>query len=333
MEKEHVRQSDGPRMCKEFVVLEYRDGDVYVPLAHLDLIKVVDSENIPHRLDSLSGSTAFGVTESGRNTRLRKSMHAARVKTRAKIRKQLVNLNTLYANRLTQKRAVFPIDPEAEQRFNNSCGFKLTRDQQRATDEMLADLSKCTRPMDRLLCGDVGFGKTEVAMRAAFRVLAAGKQVALLAPTTILAQQHYQTFRGRFEESFPNIKIACLTRFARRATVLEEREMLSSGEMSIAVGTHMLLGDSVQFKDLGLLIVDEENRWGCEPKGKASNEVSRCRYLNHVGNTDSSHLASCPQWAEGYVGTENSSAWAEVRNHASGTERRGCCAQRYSNRN
>lgn len=294
------------QLSKEFAVIEYRDGDVYVPLAHLDLVKVVDAADTPDRLDSISGVN-YARGEAGRNARNRKSKFAARIKTRARIRQQLVNLNDLYTSRLTQSRPVFSVDDAAERRFSDACGFALTKDQATATAEVLDDLSVRTRPMDRLLCGDVGFGKTEVAMRAAFRVLKAGRQVALLAPTTILAQQHYETFRDRFEESFPEIRIACLTRFTRRATVLEERELLATGEISVAVGTHMLLGDNISFKNLGLLIVDEENRWGVNQKEKlrvrysgvdtlilSATPIPRTLHLALSGLKDTSVLSTPP---------------------------------------
>lgn len=290
----------------EFVVLEYRDGDVYVPLAHLDLISKVAAGAMPAKLDLLSArpNTQFsGVS----NLRRRRAKHAARVKTRARIRQQLVNLNALYSTRLKLKRTPFPVNEEAEMLFNESCGFTLTPDQIRASAEVLDDLSVSWRPMDRLLCGDVGFGKTEVAMRAAFRVLSAGMQVAFLAPTTILAHQHYETIRARLARHFPDVEVACLTRFVKRKKLLEYRERLASGHISVAVGTHILLTNSINIKTLGLLICDEEHRWGVNQKERlrerysgvdtlflSATPIPRTLHLALSGIKDTSVLAKPP---------------------------------------
>ncbi|CAN8064658.1 unnamed protein product [Agarophyton chilense] len=205
-------------------------------------------------------------------------------------------------------RSPFPIDERAELTFAQSCPFRLTDDQNVAVKQILHDMSSRTTPMDRLLCGDVGFGKTEVAMRAAFRAIIAGKQVALLAPTTILAHQHYETFKERLEAHYPQYSITCLTRFVARRKVLEARQAIGDGSCHVAVGTHMLLGDSVSFLELGLLIVDEEHRFGVNQKEKirerykdvdtlslSATPIPRTLHLALTGLRDTSLLREAPE--------------------------------------
>lgn len=261
-----LRNEEQP--IQEFSVIEYRDGDVYVPFSYFEVIRRLTPNEAAavSRLDSISTDTDYpGRNGSGRNKR---SKHSARAKTRDKIRKQLVNLQGLYAQRTTLEREPFTVDLEAERKFRETCEFELTDDQKSATEQVMRDMTNSRRPMDRLICGDVGFGKTEVAIRAAFRALHSGKQVAVLAPTTILAQQHYETFRDRFTAACPDVTIACLTRFVSRKQVVASRAALQLGEVQIAIGTHMLLSDSVTFHDIGLLIVDEEHRFGVNQKEK-----------------------------------------------------------------
>lgn len=260
-----------PRAVQEYVVIEYRDGDVYVSLSHFDILTKLTSAEAVHinKLDNISSSSE----PAGRSHLRTRSTNVARKKTRAKIRETLVNLHGLYAARTSIQRDPFSIDEKAEKAFNDSCMFSLTTDQLAATKQVFSDMSDCERPMDRLLCGDVGFGKTEVSMRAAFRALRAGKQVAVLAPTTILAQQHFETFTERMEAVAPEYKAFCFSRFVRRKAILEGRDGIASGKYSIAVGTHMILGEKLVFDNLGLLIVDEEHRFGVYQK-----ERIRARY-------------------------------------------------------
>ncbi|CDF33186.1 unnamed protein product [Chondrus crispus] len=296
-----------PRPLQEYAVIEYRDGDVYVPFSHFEVIRRLSDLEMQtfDRLDTISGSATY--YNSSKASRSKRSKHVARERTRAKIRKQLINLHGLYAERTTIERPPFPVDEEAEQRFNLECGFVLTEDQEAATKQIMRDMSKNRRPMDRLLCGDVGFGKTEVAVRAAFRVLAAGKQVAILAPTTILAQQHYDTFRSRFEGASVKIAMACMTRFTSRKINIENRDRVCSGEVRVAIGTHMLLNDKCIFPDLGLLIVDEEHRFGVNQKEKiraryrgidalfmSATPIPRTLHLTLSGLRDASVLRTPP---------------------------------------
>ena len=143
--------------------------------------------------------------------------------------------------------------------------ISLRGDQARSIDEVLKDMSR-ERPMDRLLCGDVGFGKTEVALRAAFRAVLDGKQVCLLVPTTVLSLQHYKTFRARFADH--PVEIALFSRLVKPAELKAQLEALRLGKIDIAVGTHRLLGKDVQFHDLGLLVLDEEHRFGVKHKDR-----------------------------------------------------------------
>ena len=233
----------------EFLNLEYADGDkLYVPVASLDLISRftgASPENAPlHKL----GSDQW-----------------ARAKQRAiqKIRDVAAELLDVYA-----RRAARPGNrlrwPEAEYRaFENGFPFEPTEDQSRTIDEVLADL-RSGSPMDRVVCGDVGFGKTEVALRATFAAVHGGKQVAILVPTTLLAQQHGQTFKDRFAD-WP-VRVEILSRFRSRKDAQSVVEGLRSGDVDVVIGTHRLLQHTKDFRDIGLVIVDEEHRFGVRHK-------------------------------------------------------------------
>jgi transcription-repair coupling factor (superfamily II helicase) len=233
----------------EFLTLEYADGDkLYVPVASLDLISRytgASPENAPlHKL----GSDQW-----------------ARAKQRAirKIRDVAAELLDVYA-----RRAARPGNrlrwPEAEYRaFENGFPFEPTEDQSRTIDEVLADLQSGS-PMDRVVCGDVGFGKTEVALRATFAAVHGGKQVAILVPTTLLAQQHGQTFKDRFAD-WP-VRVEILSRFRSRKDAQSVVEGLRSGDVDVVIGTHRLLQHTKDFRDIGLVIVDEEHRFGVRHK-------------------------------------------------------------------
>lgn len=306
---ERTRQAganSGP-ILQEYAVLEYRDGDVFVPLSHFDLIRRLtdDEARSVSRLDVISNSAAF--SGYGISARSRRSKYLARRRTREKIRRQLVNLHEMYAERITCERDPFPIDEKAEQRFFRFCRFELTSDQEEATKQILSDMSGRRRPMDRLLCGDVGFGKTEVAIRATFRAIRAGRKVVILAPTTILAQQHYQTFRERLQSFDSNISVACFNRFVKKKLVDQQREMLFNSQIDVAIGTHMLLSERMAFPGLGLLIVDEEHRFGVNQKEKiraryqqvdtlflSATPIPRTLHLSLSGLRDASVLRTPP---------------------------------------
>lgn len=273
LERTYSRSTDPSLGIQEFAVLEYRDGDVFVPPSHFDLITSLNKDEAKNvkQFDVLSGASSYTKTQV--SLRSRRASFLARQRTRQKIRQQLVNLHGLYAQRTTIERKPFTVNTRAEDSFNTSRSFELTDDQRKAISQVMFDMSERLRPMDRLLCGDVGFGKTEVAMCAALRALLAGRQVAVLSPTTILAQQHFETFRERFEDASLDFNIACFTRFVPRKIIMAQRQAIFEGKLDIAIGTHTLLNDNIQFRDLGLLIVDEEHRFGVNQK-----ERIRSRY-------------------------------------------------------
>jgi transcription-repair coupling factor (superfamily II helicase) len=233
----------------EVLVVEYAGGDkLFLPVTRLHQIqKYAGAEGHVPKLDRLGGQTF--------------------AKTKAKVRRHVQEmadaLLRLYARRAAMQRPPLAPPDRSYAEFEATFPFDETPDQQRAIDDVLADLER-DRPMDRIVCGDVGFGKTEVAMRAAFRVAMAGRQVAVLCPTTVLAQQHFQTFYGRMR-SYP-LRIELLSRFVDakdQARILGE---LKEGKVDIVIGTHRLLSKDVHFRHLGLLVVDEEQRFGVTHK-------------------------------------------------------------------
>ncbi|MCS7226944.1 MAG: transcription-repair coupling factor [Gloeomargarita sp. SKYB31] len=235
---------------REYLVLQYADGQLRVAVDQVGVLS-------PYR------------GGSGQKPELHRLASQTWQKTREKVRKSLkklaVNLLELYAQRAQQTRPPYPPDTPWQQELEDSFPYPLTPDQAKAIQAVKADLES-PRPMDRLICGDVGFGKTEVAIRAIFKVLMAGKQVAFLAPTTILAQQHYHTLKERFAP-YP-IHIALLNRFRSPQEKKQIITKLKTGEIDCVIGTHQLLSSEVQFRDLGLLVVDEEQRFGVNHKEK-----------------------------------------------------------------
>src|SRR4029434_2909806 len=181
----------------------------------------------------------------------------------------------LYALREARAGTAFGSPDNLYKEFEAGFEYEETPDQQRAIDETLAGMQS-QKPMDRLVCGDVGYGKTEVAMRAAFLAVEGGKQVAVLAPTTILAQQHLQTFRHRFR-NYP-VRVEMVSRFLTTKEVSQILEEAARGKVDIVIGTHRLLQKDVEFKDLGLVIVDEEHRFGVVHKER----LKKMRQLLHV---------------------------------------------------
>jgi len=233
----------------EFLRLEYEGGDrLFLPVHRLNLIqRYVGAEGAPPRVDRLGGTT----WEKAKRT-VRKSM-----------RGMARELLAVHAARETAPGYAFPPRDRSLEEFEAAFPFEETPDQAAVIDEVLADLSRSV-PMDRLVCGDVGYGKTEVAARAAFQVVMQGKQVAVLAPTTILCQQHIETFEQRFE-GYP-IRIESLSRFRTQKEAKQILEGMASGQVDIVIGTHRLLQKNVSYRDLGLLVVDEEHRFGVTHK-------------------------------------------------------------------
>lgn len=234
---------------KDYLRILYRDGDeLLVPLEQFRLVrKYIGSEGVGVRLSKLGSSTW--------------------AKNKEKIQKDVAEvaarLMDLYAARQQAIGFAFAPDDENTRAFEANFEFELTPDQKKAIAEVKADMES-PRPMDRLLCGDVGFGKTEVAMVAAFKAVNSGKQVAYLCPTTILSHQHYDTFSQRFK-GFP-VKIALINRFVPPEQQKQILKAVSEGKIDILIGTHRLLSRDVKFEDLGLLIIDEEQRFGVEAK-------------------------------------------------------------------
>ncbi|MGL4366980.1 MAG: transcription-repair coupling factor [Brevinemataceae bacterium] len=237
---------------KDYIHIEYADKQkLFVPLEQADLIGRYkgSSEDKQPKLDSLTG----------------KSWQKKKVKAQEDILRLAKQLVEDHAKRLTLEGTAFPPDTEAQKAFEDLFPYIETPDQIKALEEIKIDMEN-PRPMDRLLCGDVGFGKTEIALRAAFKAIFSGKQAAFLAPTTILAEQHYLTSLERFKE-FP-VKIALLTRFTTPENKKEILKQLAEQKLDLIIGTHALLSKSIQFKDLGLLIIDEEHKFGVEQKEK-----------------------------------------------------------------
>ncbi|MBU0498824.1 MAG: transcription-repair coupling factor, partial [Gammaproteobacteria bacterium] len=233
----------------EFLTLEYANGDkLYVPVASLHLISRytgVSPENAPlHKLGS-------GQWEKARRKAAEKAHDVA------------VELLDIYARREANPGFAFPAAAEEYNAFAAAFPFEETPDQQSAIDAVLADMAN-PRPMDRVICGDVGFGKTEVAMRAAFMAAHGGRQVAILAPTTLLVQQHFENFSDRFAD-WP-VRVESLSRFRTAKQQTEVLKGLAEGTVDIVVGTHKLLGSDIHFKQLGLAIIDEEHRFGVRHK-------------------------------------------------------------------
>ena len=236
---------------RDYLYISYRGNDtLYVPVEQFKLIRKYTSAHgkIP-KVNKL-GSTDWQKTKQ-------------RIKN--KVDDLADELIALYSKRLVQKGFAFMPDTPLQESFENEFPYELTPDQQQATKEIKADMEQ-PRPMDRLLCGDVGFGKTEVALRAAFKAIASEKQVALLCPTTILSSQHYHTVEQRFR-NFP-VNFALLNRFTTAKEVTRIKEGLKDGTIDLVIGTHKILNNAIKFKDLGLLIIDEEQRFGVRQKEK-----------------------------------------------------------------
>ncbi len=235
----------------DFMHLEYLGGTLYLPVWRLgEVQRYVGAEGTEPRLDRLGGET-WAKTRS---------------KVAREVQKIAEELLQIYAQRQALPGHSFQLGGDAEQMFHEfeaTFPFEETPDQERAIQDVLADM-ETARPMDRLVCGDVGYGKTEVAIRATMKAALGGKQVAVLAPTTVLVEQHYATFRERMK-SMP-VVVGTLSRFRSRSEQLQVLKGLSDGQVDVVIGTHRLLSSDVRFKDLGLLVIDEEQRFGVAHK-------------------------------------------------------------------
>lgn len=276
---------------KDYLVVKYAGEDkLYVPTDQVDLLqRYIGVEGQPPRLNKLGGN------------------EWARVKKRVKasVREMAEGLLKLYAERETVQGYAFSPDTVWQTQFEEAFPYEETPDQLRAIEEVKADMER-SRPMDRLLCGDVGYGKTEVAIRAAFKAVMDGKQVAVLVPTTILAQQHGRTFQERFE-GYP-VRVRVLSRFQSTAEQKEIMRGIKQGVVDIVIGTHRLLSKDVTFKELGLVVVDEEQRFGVMQKERlkemckqvdvltlSATPIPRTLHMSMVGVRDMSIIETPPE--------------------------------------
>ncbi|HAY61550.1 MAG TPA: transcription-repair coupling factor, partial [Acidaminococcaceae bacterium] len=278
---------------KDYIKIDYAGGDcLYVPATQLDMVSKYiggGEEDGRQKLNKLGGTEW-----AKQKTRARKA-----VKDLAK------GLIALYAQRQRQPGFAFSPDSPWQREFEESFPYAETDDQLRCIAEIKADMEK-PRPMDRLLCGDVGYGKTEVALRAVMKCILDGKQAAILVPTTVLAQQHYATACGRFRD-FP-VKIEVLSRFTSPGEARRILGLARTGGVDLLIGTHKLLQKSVEFKDLGLLIIDEEQRFGVAQKEKikqwkqgidvlalSATPIPRTLHMALVNTRDMSVIESPPE--------------------------------------
>ena len=274
----------------DYMLLEYSgEAKLYVPLTRMDLVQRFRGagDGAP-ALDKLGGVT----------------WERTKKRVKARMRDMAEELLKLYAERKLAEGVAFSRDSNWQREFEDAFEFTETKDQLTAAQEVKRDMES-PQPMDRLLCGDVGFGKTEIAMRAAFKALGDGRQVAVLAPTTVLCFQHYETFKRRFAP-FP-VRVEMLSRFVplnERKTVLAD---LAAGKVDILIGTHRLLSKDVEFRDLGLLIVDEEQTVRRSPQGAAQATQEERRRADHDRHADPAHVAHVAAGAAGHVGDRDAS--------------------------
>ncbi|RMC44723.1 transcription-repair coupling factor [Lactobacillus sp. ESL0230] len=287
---EGIKTLENQGIKRDYITITYQHGDqLFVPADQLKLVqKYVASEGKQPHINKLGGS-------EWANTKR---------KVQSKVEDIADDLIELYAKREAEKGFAFAPDDELQQQFEAAFPYVETADQLRSTKEIKHDMEQ-EKPMDRLLVGDVGFGKTEVALRAAFKAIESGKQVAFLVPTTILAQQHFETIQDRFK-NFP-VNYAVLSRFQTASETQKIIAELQAGKLDLVVGTHRLLSKDVQFKDLGLLIVDEEQRFGVKHKERlkelkanidvltlTATPIPRTLHMSMVGVRDLSVMETPP---------------------------------------
>lgn len=276
---------------KDYLHIRYAGDDkLFVPTDQVQLLqKYIGAEGEVPRLHKMGGAEWI----------------KAKTKAKAAVADLAKELIALYAKRQVTPGYAFDPDTPWQREFEEAFPFEETPDQLTAIEEVKADMEKA-RPMDRLLCGDVGFGKTEVAIRAAFKAVVSGKQVAVLVPTTVLAQQHFQTFSSRFAGFGPNIDV--ISRFRSAKEQKNTLTKVTAGQCDVLIGTHRLLNQDVEFKDLGLLIIDEEQRFGVAQKEKlkrwrtnidvltlSATPIPRTLHMSLVGARDMSIIETPPE--------------------------------------
>jgi transcription-repair coupling factor (superfamily II helicase) len=260
---EGVQTLDINDIKKDYIKISYAKGDtLYVPVTQLDLVSkyIGPQDNAKVKINRL-GSGDFKRLKS---------------RVRASVREVAKELIELYAKRISTKGYAFSEDTDLQRDFELRFEYEETEDQLRCADEIKGDMQKPS-PMDRLLCGDVGFGKTEVALRACFKCIGDSKQCAILVPTTVLALQHYQTAKKRME-AYP-VRIEMLSRFVSPAKQKQIIEDTANGKVDLLIGTHRLISKDIAFKDLGLLVVDEEQRFGVSQKEKIKEKFPKVDVL------------------------------------------------------
>lgn len=251
------------KVKKDYIKISYAKGDtLYVPVTQLDLVsKYIGPGEDAHVKINRLGSTEWKKTKA---------------RVRSSVKDMAKELIALYAKRMSTKGFAFSPDSDLQRDFELRFEYEETEDQLRCSEEIKGDMER-SAPMDRLLCGDVGFGKTEVALRAVFKCVTDGKQCAILVPTTVLAMQHFQTALKRFEPFAVNVEM--ISRFVKPSKQKEILKRLAEGNVDVLIGTHKLLGKNISFKDLGLLIVDEEQRFGVAQKEKIKEKFPRVDVL------------------------------------------------------
>ncbi len=251
------------KVKKDYIKISYAKGDtLYVPVTQLDLV----SKYIGPKEDSKVKINRLGGSE----------WKKAKAKVRSSVKDMAKELIALYAKRMSTKGYAFSEDTDLQRDFELRFAYDETDDQLRSAAEIKGDMER-SAPMDRLLCGDVGFGKTEVALRAAFKCISEGKQCAVLVPTTVLAMQHFNTSKSRME-AYP-VRIEMISRFVSLRKQKEIMKELEEGKIDLLIGTHRIISKDIKFKDLGLLIVDEEQRFGVAQKEKLKEKFPRVDVL------------------------------------------------------
>lgn len=260
---EGIHALDIQGVKKDYIKISYAKGDtLYVPVTQLDLV----SKYIGPKDDSRVKINRLGSGE----------WQKTKSRVRASVKDMAKELIQLYAKRMSTKGYAFSEDTDLQRDFELRFPYDETEDQLRCADEIKGDMEK-TAPMDRLLCGDVGFGKTEVALRACFKCISEGKQCAILVPTTVLAMQHFQTAKKRLEP-YP-VRVEMLSRFVKPAKQKQILDDLAKGKVDMIVGTHRIISKDIKFRDLGLLVVDEEQRFGVAQKEKIKEKFPKIDVL------------------------------------------------------
>lgn len=274
---------------RDYIIIEYKDGDIlYLPSENADMLSAFVGEATP-KCNKIGGTEFFKVKQKVKNS----------------IKEMAFDLIKVYSARMNSKGFKYSKDSYLQTEFESSFPYPYTPDQSQAIKEIKEDMES-SKIMDRLLCGDVGFGKTEVALTAAFKAIQDGKQVAIICPTTILCEQHYNTALGRLKNFMVNVQ--AINRFKTKKEQDKILQDLKDGKIDLICGTHRLFSNDVKFKDLGLIILDEEQRFGVEDKEKLKNikntvdvlslsatPIPRTLYMSLVGIRDVSFLSTAPK--------------------------------------